>query len=113
MRRRCGRWWTCARAASRPPPVTSFRDRSLTVWSGAAKPLVRRYRRAAKGHAEEMRALVDLCQGREPSPACDFVPALWSTLTTWRAVESAAEGRGIPVEPRLANLRTALGFPAR
>jgi len=72
---------------------------------------VRRYRRAAKGHAEEMRALVDLCQGREPSPACDFVPALWSTLTTWRAVESAAEERGLPVEPRLENLRTVLGFP--
>jgi predicted dehydrogenase/threonine dehydrogenase-like Zn-dependent dehydrogenase len=86
--------------------------RSLTVWSGAAKPLVRRYRRAAKGHAEEMRALVDLCQGREPSPACDFVPALWSTLTTWRAVESAAEEHGLPVEPRLENLRAALGFAA-
>jgi predicted dehydrogenase/threonine dehydrogenase-like Zn-dependent dehydrogenase len=86
--------------------------RSLTVWSEAAKPLVRRYRRAAKGHAEEMRALVDLCHGREPSSACDFTLGLWSTLATWRAVESVAEGRELPVEPRLANLRAALGFPA-
>src|SRR6266536_2186654 len=48
---------------------------SLRVGPGAPRPLVRRYRRAAKGHAEEMRALVDLCQGREPCPACEFVPA--------------------------------------
>jgi predicted dehydrogenase/threonine dehydrogenase-like Zn-dependent dehydrogenase len=86
--------------------------RSLTVWSESAKPRVRRYRRAAKGHAEEMRALVDLCHGREPSSACDFTLSMWSTLTTWRAVESATEGRGLPVEPRLPNLRAALGFPA-
>jgi predicted dehydrogenase/threonine dehydrogenase-like Zn-dependent dehydrogenase len=86
--------------------------RSLKVWLGSRRPRVTRYRHAAKGHPEEMRALVELGASDEPCPATDFPLSLWSTLVTLRAVEAAAAERGVPVEPRLPSLRTALALPA-
>jgi predicted dehydrogenase/threonine dehydrogenase-like Zn-dependent dehydrogenase len=85
--------------------------RSLTVWSGSRGPGITRYRPgAAKGHAEEMNALLDLCVGREPPEATSFVLSLWSSLLAWRAVESAAAEQVLTVEPQAPALRAAIGL---
>jgi predicted dehydrogenase len=81
--------------------------RSLSVWRGG-RPRVTRYRHAAKGHAEEMQALVALTAGAEPAGAGDFRLSLWSTLATLRAVDAARAAEAVPIEPRLPSLRTAL-----
>jgi predicted dehydrogenase len=86
--------------------------RSLTVWLGKERPKVNRYRHAAKGHVEEMQALVELSAGVQPAGPGDFQLSLWSTLATLRAVEAATTQQMVSIEPRLPSLRAALNHPS-
>ena len=79
---------------------------SLRLWTGRASR--ESFRGRPKGHAEEMRALVDLLQGR-PDPAADFRAALWTSLAVCRAAAALASGRPSGVEPASPALGQALG----
>jgi predicted dehydrogenase/threonine dehydrogenase-like Zn-dependent dehydrogenase len=79
--------------------------RSIRLWTG--KEEKRRFKGAAKGHAEEMAALIDLLRGREAS-ACDFGLSLWSSLATCRVAESLMAGQPVAVTTELPSLTKAL-----
>jgi predicted dehydrogenase/threonine dehydrogenase-like Zn-dependent dehydrogenase len=79
---------------------------SLQLWGGDARRVT--YRRAPKGHEEEMAAFVDLVQGRA-APEADFSLSILSTLVTCRVADSLASGAVTDTCPTTPSLVQLLG----
>jgi predicted dehydrogenase/NADPH:quinone reductase-like Zn-dependent oxidoreductase len=84
---------------------------SLTLWKHGKKS-ESVYRGAPKGHAEEMRALARLLQGKKVAEA-DFQLALWSSLVACRAAAALAGSGHAEIAPATPALAEALGCTPR
>jgi predicted dehydrogenase/threonine dehydrogenase-like Zn-dependent dehydrogenase len=80
--------------------------RSLDVWSRGTRRQV--YRKASKGHQEEMHGLLALVRGAAV-PEADFRQSLWTSLATCRLASAVDTGRAVTVEPATPSLSQALG----